>query len=466
MKVSVLCLPGVMLFTLAYLLTGNQPLALLGHVCLLGYVLAEWPRLSPLARSMILCSLGALVVLPPLSAAPFQTLFEAMNRAAWFATFFGAMSYLREAAASSPMVLRCGETIISQSPAKRYATLSGGVFLIGVLLNMGVLHLLGIMVRQANTLEASGGSSSIQAVRTRRMFSALTRGFATTPLGSPLTMTLALILSLVPGVEWQTVLPLGVVAMVLLHLLGWGWDRWTAPRHLGAGVGMKPPPGGSWRPIAGFSGLVLAIFLAAVAVELAFALSLPLAILLVAPMAGLLWLVVQNGRLGVLPAIRVSTARFRHGAGQQFGAIRTEIIMMGSAGLQGTLLAKVIPTSVFVDVLNTMGLHGVQVALLVMGLMVLLPQVGINAVLVATLILSSMAQPEVFGLSPTLLALAVMAGWTLANATSPVASTVLIMSQIAGVGPREAGWGWNGGFTLAAAVLLGGWLVVVDLFSF
>ncbi|MEJ0068406.1 MAG: hypothetical protein WDO24_06400 [Pseudomonadota bacterium] len=52
-------------------------------------------------------------------------------------------------------------------------------------LNLGAVALLGSMVQQSNTLAAAGGDAAVQAIRHRRMATAMLRGFARAPYGRP-----------------------------------------------------------------------------------------------------------------------------------------------------------------------------------------------------------------------------------------------------------------------------------------
>lgn len=453
-----LLLPAVMVLTLTFLVCRWQAVALASHLLLALYIAAEWPRLPRLPRTILYVSGGMLVTLPWFSATPFQTLFDALGRASWFATFLAALSYMREAAATSPLIHRCGDTIINHPPSKRYATLSGGAFIIGVLLSVAVLNLLGTMVQRANTLAAAGGNVTVHRLRTRRMFNALIRGFAAAPLGSPLTITLALILSLVPSVDWRTVLPLGVATTLLLIIFGWLWDWREVPRHLSCLIPAPVSRPGGIQIMLRLLALVFAVFCAAVAVEVLVGGALPVAILLTAPVAAFLWMMVQRRKRGWMRAAGLAAARLRRRSAEQFGCMRTEVCVLSAAGFMGTLIAHAVPDTLFAEMLAALGLHGLSVAVLVLLMMALLPQFGLNPVLVATIILSSMSRPEVFGLSPTILALATMCGWALSIASSPVATSILIAARIAGVSPQTAGWHWNGWFTLGATVLLCVWL--------
>ncbi len=454
-------LPLVMVSTLGYQLFGWLPAAFASHLLLGAYVLVQWPQLTRVPRILLTLAVTAILVLPWLSEDPAASLLLALNRAAYFATFLAALSFLREAAESSPLVRRCGNVIINQPPGKRYATLSGGSFLIGILLNMAVLNLLGVMVRRANTLAAAGGNLRIQDVRNRRMFTAMIRGFSVITLGSPLTITLALILSIVPDVRWWQVLPYGWATMVLILVLGWAWDRSTAPRQLAGQLPAAEPPVGAAWDITRFLLLVLSIFSAAVVVELVLGVDLPLAILLTAPAAAFSWMLIQRSRRGLVQALVLTGGKLVKGSERQFGGMRAEVSVLCAAGLLGTLIAAAVPTTAFADFLRLMGLQGPIIGVLLVVLMVSLAQIGLNPILVATIGLSSLAQPELFGLAPEMLALSVMAGWTLAIGCSPVTTSILIASRMAGVSPQTAGWIWNGWYTVVATVVMVAWLLLL-----
>lgn len=459
-KVSVapLLLPAVMVLTLIFLVWRWQAAAIASHLLLALYILVEWPRLPRLPRTMLYVAGGMLITLPWFSTYPLQTLFHALERASWFATFLAALSYMREAAATSPLIHRCGDDIINYSPSKRYATLSSGAFLIGVLLSIAALNLLGTMAQRANTLPAAANNKVVHQLRTRRMFNALIRGFATVPLGSPLTITFAMILSLVPSVDWRILVPLGVATTVLLIIFGWAWDYREVPRHQSFAIPTPTQRSGGIQTMLQLLALVFAVFCAAVIVEMLVDITLPIAILLTSPVAALIWMTVQRRRHGWVLATGLAAKSLQRGSAEQFGSIRTEVCVLSAAGLMGTLIAHTIPSAFFAETLATLGLHGLPVAIIVLLLMILLPQCGLNPVLVATVILSSMSRPEAFGLSPTILALATMCGWALAIGSSPVTTSILIASRIAGVSPKTAGWRWNGRFTLFATILLSGWL--------
>ena len=461
MFARVFLLPAVIISTLTYQLSGWVPAAIPGHIALMLYLVSEWPRMAAIPRAVLLAAVVVLVLYFLQADDIPAELLSGFNRGAWFATFLAALSYLREAAETSRLVRQCGQVIINQPPAKRYATLSSGALMIGILLNMAVLNLLGVMARRANTLVAAGGNVEVRAARGRRMFTAIIRGFSTSPIGSPLTMTMAVILSVLPDLKWWRLWPLGLGATVLLMLLGSALDRINAPRHLAALLPQRVPDHVPGHPILRFLALVSSVFLAAVLVEQCLNKSLPLAILLVAPCASVVWLVMQYRQRGWGKAVRMATARLLRRAPRQFSGMRSEIAVLSAGALMGTLIASMLPVTAFADLLAQVGLHGVWVALVVLLLMVILPQIGLNPVLVATILLTAMATPAAFGLSPELLALSIASGWALAVTCSPVATTVLITSQLINVSPQTLGWRWNGSYVVWGTLLCMGWLLLL-----
>lgn len=453
-------LAAVLLATIAYQLTDWAPAAVVAGVALAVYVTGQWSALPRVAKLLFAVAALTVTVLPWFIARPGDALWLAMDRAIYFATFLACLSFLREAADSSPLVRRCGAVLINQPPAKRYATLSFGAYLIGVVLNMGVLNLLGVMIRKANTLDAAGGHAVIQQVRRQRMFTAMLRGFAVSPLGSPLTITLAVILSVMPGLRWQEVLPYGLLTMLLLMLFGWGVDRATAPRQLASLAAREYIPG-ALTTIARFLALVLAIFAGAVTIEELLQVDLPVAIMIAAPVAAIIWMWMQWLRTGWGRSVALTVARVGRRSPQQFAGIRAELTVLCAAGIMGTMVAAAVPDTLLAETLQSLGLYGPPVAVAVTLLMLLFAQVGLNPIITATLALTSLSQPEVFGLAPELLALSVMTGWALAVGCAPLTTSVLITARVADASPYTVGYRWNGWFTLATAALASGWLLVL-----
>jgi len=121
------------------------------------------------------------------------------RRGAAYAAFFLALTTLRDAAETSPLVRRCGQHLVAQPPGRRYAALTAGGHVFGITLSYGAIELLAAMVMRANTLESAGGSADIQGIRTRRMLLAIYRGFCVMNCWSPINIMTAVVSSSRPA---------------------------------------------------------------------------------------------------------------------------------------------------------------------------------------------------------------------------------------------------------------------------
>jgi hypothetical protein len=456
---AAISLPIVLVTTLLRALGLIDMLAVLGHVALVVYVLAEWPRLPRVNRLLLWSAVVSMALLPVFVAEPLPVLREALNRATYYATFVTALAFLREAAATSRLVRECGYLIINQPPTKRYLTLTSGSLLFGIILNIGAINLLGVMTARSNTLRAAGGNPAVQQARGKRMALALLRGFALTPLASPFSITLVVVLSSFPGLQWYDVLPLGFLVAAVLLGFGWWLDRRTAPRHLAALVPALDRRGG-WLPLVRFAALVLSIVGVAIGLELLLQIPLVLAILLSAPPMGLVWMAVQRKRYGPQRALGYASTHLGRRSVHLFPSLRAEVGILGGAGFTGVLLAAMLPAEVVAQVLAALHLTGPAVAILLMAVVLLASHLGLNPIVTVTLLAAALPAPQALGLAPELAGLAFMSAWALAVNSSPMTASVLLLSHLANTTPATLGYRWNGsytvgGFLLAAAALLG-----------
>ena len=85
------------------------------------------------------------------AADPLALFLAGWRRGASYGAFFFALTTLRDAAETSPLVRRCGQHLVAQPPGRRYAALTGGGHLFGIILSYGAIELLAAMVMRANT---------------------------------------------------------------------------------------------------------------------------------------------------------------------------------------------------------------------------------------------------------------------------------------------------------------------------
>ena len=124
----------------------------------------------------------------------------ALHSAATIGAFFSALATLRNAAGSSPAIQISGRFLAQQPPGRRYAALTVGGQLFGILLNYGALALLGSLAEANARLEADAEIRSHRIFR--RMLLAIQRGFISTLSGRRSPSPSAISTALVPGSTW------------------------------------------------------------------------------------------------------------------------------------------------------------------------------------------------------------------------------------------------------------------------
>ena len=449
-------LPLLMGLTLARIAGGPAWLSPWADAALALFLIVEWPEQGRLARIMLVIS-GLVAAGVALSRPDALALFaEAADRFAFYGTFIACLGMLRVAAQDSALVRRCGVYLIRQPPRWRYATLALGSAMFGLVLNLGVVALLGVMSLKGNTLAAAGGHEIVREVRGRRMLVAVLRGFALVPLISPLGIALAVILSTMPQVRWANLFPVALGTALLLFVIGWVQDRLSAPTHL---ADLVPPRTESAdpRPLLRFILLLTGVIVFTVAVSLATGARMPVAVLFTVPLSAFVWFAVQRRRLAGGLGLRRAAVAVRRRAHLIFPALRGEIAILGSAGFMGALLAHALPRAALAHALVASGVHGPLLATAATLLVVVGAQLGLNPIVGVTLLASVLPDPHAVGLAPELLATALMAGWSLAMVSSPLTASMLILARLAERSPYAVGWRWNGPFLIAALVALGLW---------
>ena len=428
------------------------------RLALVLYIAVEWSRMARNGQIMIGLAL-AMTAWAALAGVgnPVKVVSASLDTGAFFATFFANQFFLREAARTSKLVSRCSAFFVHQKPGRRYALLTLGGYLFGIILNIGVLSLLGIMIKQRNSLANAGGNEIIRDVREKRMILALLRGFSVTPLASPLSISLAVLLTALPDLHWTSILPLGLATGVIVLTLGWIQDKITAPLHL---VHLVPPyePGRDVAALGGITALVLLVFFAALGLELTLGIPLSQAMLISTPLVGLGWLGRQYMDWGVKRGVPLVGRRVVRKAAETFPNYRTEIAILSSAGFIGTLFATLVPPEILANAITSSFLPPVILPVLAMLAVVLPAQAGINPIVSVTIIASGLHSATHLPIASEVLALGLIAGWSMSINSSTLTASAMLLGEMAGKPAKTIVLGWNGWFTLACFIALSLWL--------
>lgn len=423
--------------------------ALVAGGALLLYLLLEgWATKSGGKRILaaaVLAAAGVLVFYPD----PAALLIKAGVQAAAVIGLFTALSFLREAAETSPLIQRCGELMVRQPPGRRYAVLALGSHLIALVLNFGVLQLLGAMVTKGNTAEAAGGDARIVAIRAQRMLTAVLRGFAVMTVWSPLSVSFAVVQNAVHGLAWWPLLGLQLGLTMLLMGLGWALDRIAFPRIV------TPKTVTDWRPLLHLTALVGAVVAASVITAELLSVRLVIGAMVVVPPAALVWLLAQHR--AVIPAVAHLARRLT----VSMPGFREEVAMLGGAMFVGTVVVAFVPPAETARLITLLQLPPVILVVLLSWSVMVLARFGFPQIVTVTLLGGALADLSHMGLPPLALASGLMGAWALSACATPVGAAVLTIARLGGVEMRVVAREWNGRFVTIGAMVLAIWLVAL-----
>lgn len=388
--------------------------------------------------------------------------FAGWRRGAAYGAFFYALTTLRDAAETSPLVRRCGQHLVAQPPGRRYAALSGGGHLFGIILSYGAIELLAAMVTRANTLEAAGGSPEVRTLRARRMLMAIYRGFCVMNCWNPINLMTAVVSTAVPAAPMRALMPIAFVASMGMAGLGWLEDRLSAARTATRRPGARPETQERWSIHLRIVALVAGVMALAELGSIGLRISLVTCVTLVVPLVGAGWVAVQSralaarSRTGLAAPLKRRAARFL----LRVPSFRSEATVLAGSGFMGVAVGRVLPGIGLVPLLAH--LPPLAIPLLVPVLLIATGQIGLNPVAVVALLGAALPDPAAFGVPPAALAFACMLGWGLGVGMTPMSASAITTARWAGVSPWAVSTLWNATYTLTALVL--GWLAIAAVF--
>ncbi len=428
-------------------LGGGGTAVSIAGVALLAFFIIELRRIARFGMILLLVSLILVGIHFYHGSLDGALLEKAAGRAAFLAFFYISLFFLQSASVTSPLVRRSGEVLVTQPPGRRYLAITFGGTIFGLLMSLGSLTLLGTMIRQGVE-----NSSNVKArdIRLRRMTMAMLRSFGTIPMWSPITVTMAIVLSSLPEVSWIQIFPYG--AMLALVFLGVGWlmDRFDPSRKR-----QKPATGG--EPLSELLPLVFLVILFPVigwALSLVLGVTLLVALLLFLPFMSVVWIAIQQQGDGLWPRLSGMWKYLRADVLPAMPQMRTELaIFAGSASL-GVLLVPLLNVEWFGAQISQIGMSSGLVLIAGMWIIILSAIIGISPLITVLVIIEVL--PQLPGLEITPLAIAIMAvgAWSISVNISPFATPVRVTGQAVMRDPALVGLKWNFTYSLIIAALL------------
>ena len=452
--------------TLADQFAGLPQAGTLAGMAMLLFLLLQFPQQRRYAQVLFLALTAIGLAGVAAAAHPLALFLAGWRRGAAYGAFFLALSTLRDAAETSPLVRRCGQHLVAQPPGRRYAALTAGGHVFGIILSYGAIELLAAMVMRANT--AAGGSEATRTLRARRMLMAIYRGFCVMNCWSPLNLMTAVVSTAVPAASMRLLMPVAFFVSIGMAVLGWLEDRLSAARRRTAGDA-RPRTTETWTVHLRILALVLLVLLLAESGNRFLGVSLIASVTLVVPVIALGWAVVQARRFVLKPGgppaahrigavLRRRLDRFR----LRIPAFRSEATVLAGSGFMGVTVGGVLPASGIAPLI--LHLPPVAIPLLVPVILIATGQAGLNPVAVVALLGAVLPDPAGVGVPPAVLALACMLGWGLAVNITPMSASAITTARWAGVSPWTVSTAWNAVYTMSALLLA--WVALLLAFAF
>lgn len=418
------------------------------------FLLAALPRSSASRLAFIFTGL-LLVVIAAASRDDWLAMtFSALEKAAFIAAFFTALTFLRHASATSPSIQRCGLFLAEQPPGRRYVALTVGGHLFALLLNYGAISLLGTL---AEASARSEPSEEIRRHRTRRMLLAIQRGFVSTLPWSPLAFAIAITTSLVPGANWGQAVGSCLVSALILAGLGWALDTIFKPR-----LSVTPPPRqapkDSWASLLPLFILLSLLVVTVGGIHIATDVRSVAVVMVVVPIISLFWIALQHR--DDEPVSQVASSS-RHYVFEELPIFCPELVLLTMAGFIGTIGSQILVPIVAQSGLDLTELPGWVVLVSLVWILPIMGQLGMNPILSVSLIAPLLPTAAAMGVTPTAVITAITAGWALCGASSPFTATTMLVGKISHVSAVHVGLKWNGFYTLLCAIVLSVWVVIV-----
>lgn len=379
-----------------------------------------------------------------------------LQSAAFIAAFFTALTSLRNVADTAPSIHRAGRFLAQQPPGRRYAALTIGGKMFGLLLNYGSITLLGSMAVASARDEPD---AVIRGHRVRRMLLAIQRGFTSTLAWSPLGFAMAISTTLVPGASWVGALLPCLVTAAALTVTGWALDTIFKPRLSGPRPAPSRPQGG-WRTQAPLLYLLALLTATVGGLHLATGVRAVGVVIAVVPAIALGWILIQAAPGERLAEMRTRTRDYRQ---RDLPNFRGELVLLMMAGFIGTLGAALLVPVVRDSGLDLSAVPGWAMLLALVWLIPLTGQLGMNPILTASLLIPVLPTAAQMGVTPSEVIVAVTGGWALAGASSPYTASTLMIGALGGVEARRVGLVWNGPYVLAGGIVVSAWVLLLAL---
>lgn len=402
---------------LAYLALAAAVLALLPGMATLGAfavglaVILGWRELRRVPRAVFLVAMAGLVYSVLWNP---SLLSDATGNVTRLAGLILSVMLLSHVLGRTDDLRRLSASLFGGRPTGRYLSLAFGTALVSIPLNFGSVAVVGSLV--ADRIHRHGDSAA-----TRNATRAVLRGFGTTPTFSPLSISVVLTLTLLPGLGSLTLLSLALPFAVVMLLAGLIW-REPEPAADDQGI---PAGAGPWLR---FGGLILGICLGVFLLSHQYGLNYGHAVTLSCLAA------VIGGRL-------LAWSRRQNPPLANMAPVSNELAIVGGSAFIGSVISGVVLGHIEGDLaLPAWGWAALAAA--VPWVYFLAGVAGINPIVIGTLVGGILGSVWP-GAALIGLGLGMVTGWGITAFGTPFAANALIMERLTGYRAMDASFFWS-----------------------
>jgi hypothetical protein len=380
-------------------------------------------------------------------------LLEALDLAAFFASFIALLTALKVAAERSQSVLKVGRYLIHQPPGRRFIATATGGHVLGVFLNFAAVSLMAPLIQSA-TKHADGSTDHDLE---RRQMSALLRGFAWILLWAPTTLAQAVLLTLFTEIDLGKIFVLGIATSVLMMGVGLLFDRFEWRGSVRAEVVNAPA-----RPTVALVrvGAVCGTLIVATAcLQISTGFTTALSLMFVAPLTTLGWFLLQKTATN---SVLKQCGLFWSALKLNAGGLARSAIALGLSGFIGRALADLLPVAALARNIDFAAVPGWIFLAALPVLISLGGQIALSPIILVVFIGQVVQTFPALPADPTNIVFALSAGWAFSMFTSPNATATLLIAATSNIPPTTLTWRWNLRYGLLCYVILVGIFALLE----
>jgi len=410
-------------------------------ICFVLFVCLEWRRTVRQARIFVAIALvtaaATLWIWPDLRPAMWTAGLDALS----FATLLASLALLRAPMGRSTLVRGAASWLLARPGGQRYAAISFGSHFLALIFNVGILQLIGEILQAA-------GLRCADSATARQLLLGAMRASTSLVLWSPMAMGFAVISTALPGLDPIIYIAVGLLLALVLVGTGCLITGKASGEILPA---QETPPNLKALLIllAGAASLFCVTFGLYWLLGLAFITATSLAVAAFA----LAWNWLEPPETGL--GLGLMIARLTE--------LRSEMFIFAASTVIGASIAAAF------RVIGPQALDAVDGVWVPLACMLGIPALAAFAIppsIPVILGAQLLASTSIAAAHPISLGLSLTAGWSLGMLVSPVSATLLIAGNIASAPARRVAYGWNGLYTLLAALLSAAWIAGIYLMAF